>query len=178
MRVPEPTAAELADGRAFAAMMEALARPGRLVAATTDMAALAAALLDLEVSHATPCVRLAAAVAPTGSRRVAPEEADYLFYPELSADDLADLGSVRCGDPLYPDTGATLFVGAELGTGPALRLAGPGIAGEATLHVGGLPSGLWALRDRTVAYPLGWDLMLVGDGRLVGLPRSTRIEVP
>ena len=58
----------------------------------------------------------------------------------------------------------------------ALRLSGPGIAGTAQLAVGGVDPAFWPLRARA-AYPLGWDLFLVGEGEVVGIPRSTLVEV-
>lgn len=64
-----------------------------------------------------------------------------------------------------------------------LMLRGPGIApagripSAATLQIAGLPLDLWRLRAERGPYPLGWDLFLVDGERVVGLPRTTQVEV-
>ncbi|WP_423785439.1 phosphonate C-P lyase system protein PhnH [Haematobacter massiliensis] len=36
---------------------------------------------------------------------------------------------------------------------------------------------LWGIRAERVTYPLGFDLFIVDGDRVIGLPRSTHIEV-
>jgi alpha-D-ribose 1-methylphosphonate 5-triphosphate synthase subunit PhnH len=45
------------------------------------------------------------------------------------------------------------------------------------LWVDSIPETFWALREQTCRYPLGWDVLLVSNDRVAGLPRTTRIEV-
>ena len=101
----------------------------------------------------------------------------YQFYPQLNAATLALLGDAPAGTYTYPDESATLLLGCTLGVGSRLRLRGPGIATFAELRIDGIPKAFWALREQVCRYPLGWDVLLVADNRVVGLPRTTQIEV-
>ena len=60
--------------------------------------------------------------------------------------------------------------------GPMLRLTGPGIETSATIAPAGTPYDFlahWA--ENRARFPRGVDLILVGQGAVVGLPRTTRI---
>ncbi len=85
------------------------------------------------------------------------------------------------GTLLEPHTAALLVVGVEsvgAGAGRLLRLTGPGIRDVAELTVDGLGDDLLAARAEALDYPLGFDLLLVDpQGRMAGLPRTTRVEV-
>jgi len=35
----------------------------------------------------------------------------------------------------------------------------------------------WTLREQICRFPLGWDTLLVAADRVLGLPRTTQIEV-
>jgi alpha-D-ribose 1-methylphosphonate 5-triphosphate synthase subunit PhnH len=116
-------------------------------------------------------------LASTGARRRPPGAALYQFYPALTAADVPPLAEAPCGTYSYPDESATLVIGCALGTGRRLRLHGPGIASTIEFLVGGIPDAFWPLRERVCRYPLGWDVLLVAHDRVVGLPRTTQIEV-
>ena len=90
----------------------------------------------------------------------------------------ADLAHVALGSDLYPDQGATVVVRARFGDGQRVRLTGPGVDGALTLDVGGLPEGFWQARTERRRYPMGFDLFLIDADRVVGIPRSTQVEVP
>jgi len=90
-----------------------------------------------------------------------------------------ELSDVPRGSAAAPEEGALVVMAVpELDGGPPLRLCGPGIADERIVAPRGLPTGLLAARAQAVAaFPAGLDLVLVtADGRLLGLPRSTRIR--
>lgn len=174
--------------RAFAALMRALAEPGRAVPLasallppaplTPEMAAAALALLDYE----TP-VYLDAALS------AAPEVAAFLRFHTgapvthdpaaarfaLLADAAAmpEFGSFAQGEPDYPDRSATLIVAVErIGDGP-LRLAGPGIDKVRAFGAAPLPVDFPArLAANRASYPLGVDLILCAPRAVAGLPRS------
>ncbi len=56
-------------------------------------------------------------------------------------------------------------------------LKGPGIDGERALHVEGLPQDfIQQWRENGAQYPLGVDLVLVSDGAVAALPRTTRVS--
>lgn len=66
---------------------------------------------------------------------------------------------------------------ARIGTGQRLRLTGPGIETVAEIALDGIASGFWAFRATLCRYPAGFDLFLISGAKVIGLPRSTSIEV-
>jgi alpha-D-ribose 1-methylphosphonate 5-triphosphate synthase subunit PhnH len=172
---------------AFRALMEAMARPGRVqrLASPPDAPpplapAAAAALLALADSE-TPVWTDAPATARewiafhTGARLVeAVAEAEFL----LATGPLPALASLRAGSDEAPQEGATLIVQvAALEAGAGWRLSGPGIADVHHLSVTGLPGDFmdqW--RSNARRFPRGVDLVLAAGDRLAALPRTVRIE--
>jgi len=179
MQTPHYSAQEALTRETFLALMNALSYPGRLqtlpARSLGAVHAAAETLLDLETSFFTPDSDLAEVLARSGARALPPERAAYHFYPTLDADGLAQLQQANTGSMRYPDEGATLIVGATFRRGKALELRGPGILGATHIHTCGLPAEFWALRERACQYPLGWDVFLIDDDQLIGLPRSTQI---
>lgn len=167
--------------RTFTALMWALSHPGRArvlpAAGAGAFVAVAEALIDLETSYFASEPELDRALARSGARRRGPADAFYQFYPVLDAAHLAALGDAPVGTYTYPDRSATLVIGARLDLGTALRLTGPGIVQPIDLLVGGLPVEFWSLRAQAIRYPLGWDVFLIDGDRVVGLPRTTSLEV-
>lgn len=92
----------------------------------------------------------------------------------------ADLMELPRGTAWAPHTAALLCLAVgRLGEGPRLlRLRGPGIDGSRDLPVAGLGDEALAARADALAYPLGFDILLIdAAGRVAGLPRTTTIEV-
>lgn len=180
MAVPVPSADDLRDNAAFAALMAALARPGSLhalpEAGIPPLATLALSLVDLECAVMTDDDALGRLIAATGARLVPAARADHAFLTSAEAA-LATLAALPAGSALYPDRGATLVLPARLGEGVALRLSGPGIAGVTELRVGGLPPGFLDLRAVRCRYPEGVEIVVLDGRRLVALPRSTQVEM-
>jgi alpha-D-ribose 1-methylphosphonate 5-triphosphate synthase subunit PhnH len=178
----------VADAQAtFRAVLDAMARPGRLhivgdkVQPPAPLAGATAALLLTLVDAETPlwlAPDLAAArdwiVFHTG----APITGDAGRAAFAAATLLPDLASFSAGSDEAPEDSATLIIQvAGFGSGQRLRLAGPGLRGAATLDVAGLPANfaaVWA--DNHALYPRGIDLLLVAGPALVALPRSLSVE--
>lgn len=181
MTTPRMLPAERQSQQTFRSLMWALSHPGRPYTLARSglgaFEAISATLLDLETSYYTNHPLLKHTLTHSGARFLPVDLAQYQFYPELSADSLAQLSSAPVGTYADPDTGATLVVGCSLGTGRRLWLKGPGIAGSTILDIGGLPPTFWELRAAACRFPLGWDIYLVGRDEVVGLPRSTYVEV-
>lgn len=82
------------------------------------------------------------------------------------------------GSMAYPDRAATLLVQvASLTDGPERMLSGPGIGTEHAMQVAGLPPDFdeqW--RANGTGFPTGVDLVFCCGDRIVGLPRTTRID--
>ncbi|TCL67242.1 phosphonate C-P lyase system protein PhnH [Rhizobium sp. BK251] len=173
-----PTADDLRSNATFEALMWALARTGIVQALPyPDFLALAESLLDRECSFFCPDATLATAIARTGADAVSLPQAEYVFMPLGDARSISMLDALLCGNLLYPDASATIFSSAVIGSGTRLRLSGPGVNGSLDIAIGGVDPAFWALRAAAIRYPLGWDVFLMDGDRLVGLPRSTIVEV-
>ena len=96
---------------------------------------------------------------------------DALAAPELAA--------FNQGDAKYPDRSTTLvFQLPALQGGPRVTLTGPGIKGESSLALGGLPKGFWEqVKANQAKFQFGVDLIFVADNLLTALPRSTRVSI-
>lgn len=176
MASPQPTTDDLRDTAAFEALMWAMARPGTVQTLPGGMADLALALLDRETRAHSDEPILSRHIAGTGATIVPAAQADHAFCRTLEGAKAA-LAVLPAGSELYPDEGATLVMQASIGTGAVLRLTGPGIEGKADLRLGDLPDGLFDLRSARCNYPAGIDIVFVDGRSIVGLPRSTAVEV-
>lgn len=177
LTVAPPDAIELRANLAFEALMWAMSRPGD----SRDMpeaglSAIVETLVDLECAVFTDNAALRAEVVATGALVTDDlSQADHVFLSSLEGAE-ARLAALRCGSALYPDDGATLVATAPHGMGQRLRLSGPGIDGVTEISLGVSP-GFWALREKFCLYPEGFDLLLVDGRSVIGIPRSTKVEV-
>jgi len=178
--------------RVFRAVMNAMARPGAVVALDAGLtppdplapgaAALALALCDFE----TPVWLDPALANPetlawlrfhTGAPVVAaPDKAAFAFV--ASPLGLPDLEAFALGTPEYPDRSTTVIVQVRsLDAGAGWRLSGPGIDGAAMLAPALLPRDFVARRAALrPLFPRGLDFIFVADARAAALPRTTSIE--
>ncbi|CAA9265479.1 MAG: Alpha-D-ribose 1-methylphosphonate 5-triphosphate synthase subunit PhnH [uncultured Craurococcus sp.] len=171
----------------FRALLEAMARPGRvhrlagLPEAPAPLAPAAAAMLLTLADAETPLWTDAGPVAEewlrfhAGCPLVAePGAASFL----LAACGMPELAALEAGTEEEPHRSATLVLQvAGLERGAGWRLTGPGIETEHLLEVEGLPRGFlaaWAANG--ARFPRGVDLVLCTGDRLAALPRTTRIE--
>ncbi len=173
---PQPSDLDTLANASFSALLTALSRPGQIqILPTAGEAGIIAALLDHECRVACADPRLLPQVMQTGALVAELPEADHVFLGKMT--DPSQLDHVKTGSDLYPDAGATVVINVSLDTGPRLRLSGPGIDGTVTLCVDGLPDGFWSARDNLIRYPMGFDLFLQDGAQVMGLPRSTTVEV-
>ncbi|PMB48408.1 phosphonate C-P lyase system protein PhnH [Fischerella thermalis CCMEE 5330] len=176
MTTPPYTAEEARDRETFLALMWSLSyptRPHRLPVGD-PLHLIGHALLDLETSFYTPDIALMQALHRTGARATQPPNAAYHFYPRLDDATLRTIDEASVGSLSYPDTAATLIIATSFSGGAAYRLRGPGIQGSVVIAPA-LPRAFWEQRARAT-FPLGWDVFLVEDSRVIGLPRSARAE--
>ncbi|MEC7762948.1 MAG: phosphonate C-P lyase system protein PhnH [Pseudomonadota bacterium] len=169
--------------RAFRAVLDAMARPGRIVdivgGAAPAPISPAAATLMLTLCDAETPLYLApgydgAAIRQwiafhIGAPIVAPGQAMFALG---SWGSLAPQTDFPIGTPEYPDRSATLIVEVEALTTEGARLTGPGIETEAHLS---LPETGFFARNAAL-FPLGVDCVFTFGSRLAALPRSTRVE--
>ncbi|WP_323042342.1 phosphonate C-P lyase system protein PhnH [Gemmobacter sp.] len=171
------------SAQAFRALLEAMARPGRIhaVAGAAPPAPLsvAAGVALLTLTDSTTPVYLAGAADCDGLRGWI---AFHTGAPLVGAGlaqfavgtwaDLLPVTRFRIGEPAWPDRSATLIVETDRLEPQGARLTGPGIATEARLT---LPETA-AFQANRALFPLGFDVILTCGDRLAALPRSTRVE--
>jgi alpha-D-ribose 1-methylphosphonate 5-triphosphate synthase subunit PhnH len=177
----------------FRAIMDALANPGtprQLVTPTSLHSSLSSGLASILLTladHDTglwldDTLRVDAGVLDfvnfhTGAT-VVPEPGRAVFAFATGAAHLPRLDQFNLGTQEYPDRSTTIVLAVPALTGgERLITRGPGIKGHGHIGPIGLPPDFvaqWsANRD---LFPRGIDLLLVADGEVMGLPRSTRIE--
>ena len=179
--------------RVFRAVLDALARPGLVRALPTadlapprplapELAALALALADSDAPVWLDASLRTGEVAAflrfhTGARLV-DDAAEATFALVSGPDHLPPPDALADGTDAYPDRSTTLVVALPaLDGGPHLEVHGPGIRGRVALAPAGLPAGLLPelIGRNTALFPRGIDVLFVAGGRVLGLPRSTRL---
>ena len=179
---------------AFRALMDALANPGQPQALGHDLQHAPGLAPELAAVALTMCDHdtlvwldpvLAASegiVAWLRFQTGAPITADATaaaFALVASPEQLPRLDSFALGIDEYPDRSTTIALALpSLAGGPMLTLRGPGIKTTQTIAPAGLPESFveqWT--DNRELFPRGVDLLLVADGQVIGLPRTTRISM-
>jgi len=178
---------------AFRAVMDALANPGtvqKLVAPLSTHRRLGPELVSILLTlsdHDTPIwlddtLRSDPAVTEfiafhTGAPVVAePGRAMFAFASAAAA--LPRLDQFNLGTQEYPDRSTTIVLAVEALTGgEQLVVSGPGIKDHDHINLVGLPEDFFAQWSANrELFPRGIDLLLVADGAVIGLPRTTRIS--
>jgi len=172
--------------------MDALANPGTL----RQLAETASAKGPLGDDLASIVLTLCDADTPvwlSDSLRIAPVEAFIAFHTgapfvrepgkaafafAASVGELPALRDFNLGTQEYPDRSTTIVLAVPaLSGGNGIVLRGPGVNGHFHCSPEGLPEDFvpqWAANREL--FPRGIDLLLVADGQVMGLPRSTRIS--
>lgn len=189
--LPQSTPAENEACATFQTLMWALSNPGRvftlpgsLFSTCGSCQSIGAALLDLETSFYTPDILLRQIFEQTGAHFLDAARAAYLFFPEREVFEspmlqttLNCIEQAQVGTLTDPDQSATLIIACLLGEGKKFQLQGPGIRTNMPLIVDELPLEFWQLRNEKTSYPLGFDIFLVDGDQVVGIPRSTLLEI-
>ena len=174
---------------AFRTVMDAMARPGRMLpletgfTAPAPLNATAAAILLTLADYETPIWLDAALSAEpgvaaflrfhTGARlAAAPNAAAFAVIADAAA--APPLTAFAQGTPEYPDRSTTLILQVEALTLRGWTLTGPGIEGERAFGAAPVAEGLGAqLADNRRRFPLGVDIIFTAPGSVAALPRST-----
>lgn len=174
----------------FRAMMDALANPGTVqdlalgltppAPLSPELAAVLLTLCDhdtavwLDGTLATEAVTNWLRFHIGSPVTTSPQEAAFAALTHGAS---IQLNAFSLGTDLYPDRSTTLAVALEaLSGGETLVLKGPGIEHSIEISPIGLPEDFlaqWA--ENGAQFPRGVDLLLVADGTVIGLPRTTRI---
>jgi alpha-D-ribose 1-methylphosphonate 5-triphosphate synthase subunit PhnH len=175
---------------AFRILLDAMARPGRIVELEFDCGhppgiapVLAAAMLTLadldtpvwlgpgfDTGAVTDWLRF-----HTGAPLAQDPDRAALVLVDVAQ--MPALDRFPLGSDEAPERGATLLVQVpSLDGAPTMTWRGPGIRGSVAMPLCGLDESLWRQRAMlSSAFPRGLDLYLGGGRRLIGLPRSTTI---
>lgn len=185
-----PALSAATSQQVFRACLSALSRPGTAHALPTgDLPAgvPAAALVPLALTDLmAPLTGLGRAAGlarriatATGARYVQPGQARFAVALD---DDHEELLRLPVGSNWSPEFGALLsqrVTALRQSQGTELTLTGPGIKDTTMFTVAGLGRAFFAARaELTAAFPTGVDLVLItDDGTMIGIPRTTQIEV-
>lgn len=166
----------------YRSSLRALSRPGEEQSVSplfgSGILAMASVLLYAEVSFfcdSSLDFKLIGALC--GARSVPQSEADYLFFADPHS---AHLQQAKTGSAESPEIGATIILACPgFGAGgTTVTLSGPGIDGTATRILPVSKDFIAVLKEKNSSFPMGIDLFFIGaDNRLLGLPRTTCIEV-
>ena len=176
----------------FRCVLDAMAHPGRVVTVPSAVepppplglatAAVCLTLLDFETPlWLDPAARTPEVLEYLRFHCGAPileSRAAASFAVVADALQLPPLGSFQAGSDEYPDRSTTVIVQAgEITEGVGRRLTGPGIDGARRLSVEGASPRIWGmLLENQGLFPRGIDVLITAGSRLVGLPRTTRVE--
>jgi len=182
----------LASQAAFRAIMDAMARPGSIVAvdglahAPRPLGLAAAAVALTLLDYETP-VWLDPVLAQS------PDITDWLRFhtgapltdvPKRAAfgliadpQNMLPFEAFSQGSMEYPDRAATLVLQVDrLSDNGGLCLSGPGIVTSRALHAAPLPADFAArMRANRALFPRGIDIILAADALLAALPRSVHV---
>jgi alpha-D-ribose 1-methylphosphonate 5-triphosphate synthase subunit PhnH len=175
----------------FRVLLDALSRPGRIHdlgvpapavsgvpgAATAALFALCDYLTPVWLQRPDPAL-VAALRFHTGAPSAAtPRSATFAWVDDARA--LPALDAFAAGEPETPEYSTTVLLRVDSFDGGApVRFTGPGIRDVHTLAPGGLRPSFWQERaELAPLFPCGVDFYLICGERLVGLPRTTRVEV-
>jgi alpha-D-ribose 1-methylphosphonate 5-triphosphate synthase subunit PhnH len=169
----------------YRAVLAAMSRPGTVHALPPSpgmgpVVQVLGALLDHEASFCVPGDEALALEIrrATGGRPAPLAEADFVVFAAGGSG--GAVREARRGSFEYPDLGATALYrvhGLAPEGGPAV-LRGPGIRDRCSPAMGLPAAELELLGEVNREFPLGVDaIFLDEDGRVLCLPRSTRIEV-
>lgn len=171
----------------FRALLEAMARPGRVMVlprapgSPSPLCAAAGAVMLALADAETPVWTDAGDDAADWLRfhagcPVVGDAASATFALAVGVPPAPS--SLNAGTDEDPHTSATLVMQvAALEEGAGWRLSGPGIETEHRLRVDGAPDGfLRAWAANRAGFPRGVDVILCAGDRIAGLPRSTAIR--
>jgi alpha-D-ribose 1-methylphosphonate 5-triphosphate synthase subunit PhnH len=166
----------------FRAVLDAMARPGRVlsvsgVSAPAPLCDAAAAVLLTLVDHETP-LRLDRDAEAARTWIAFHTGAGFDGAAFVLALSLPDLATLPNGTDEMPETSTTVILQvAALGSGRRFMLEGPGLREPTELRVTGLPRDFVSVWQRNHApFPRGVDLILCAGRDLAALPRSVTVS--
>ncbi|MGF1581149.1 MAG: phosphonate C-P lyase system protein PhnH [Gemmataceae bacterium] len=170
--------------RIFRKVLRAMSYPGRLVDfeaeldAAPAMVGMLACLLDATTTFCDLDELLPSQTIELLETQVAnPNEAEFVLGDATR--EPPETFRPKLGDIYQPHRGATVVLVCErLGKGQSVvRCTGPGVNGTEEVCVLGIHQRWFDARERWVShFPMGVDMLLCDNARVVGLPRTTCLE--
>ncbi len=114
----------------------------------------------------------------TGCRMIEDlDEADFVLIGDPAT--MLPLSEWNWGSLAEPEHSATGFIQVRtFGEGIPVTLKGPGIPTQRRFAISDLSLQFWReWQDQTQAYPQGLDLFLLTPDQVVGLPRTSKVEI-
>lgn len=180
------------SAHAFRAIMQAMARPGRiqpLVSALSppepllaSVAAVALTLCDFQTAiWLAPELGSEAVMRYLRFHAGAPivkEAPQAQFVFATAGESLPDPALLMQGSHEYPDRSATLVIQVAGFGGEMVTLTGPGLRGSLDFGVAGLGHAFWqAMATNHQRFPTGVDVIFAAPGAVTALPRSTALRL-
>lgn len=182
----------IGSSHAFRAIMQAMARPGRIQSLDAGLATPEPLFASTAAVALTLCdFQTAIWLAPelrterltrylrfhTGAPMVeASGKAQFVFAQ--AGDSLPDPALLLQGTHEYPDRSATLVIQVAGFGGDQVVLSGPGLRGSLDFGVNGLGLRFWdAMSENHARFPTGIDVIFAAPGAVAALPRSTAIRL-
>ena len=181
----------LATQQAFRVLLQALSHPGEIYLLSPGdpgqgLPLLLQTLLDHEVGFAVigPDGESCAGLVREWTKAPLTEVPGADFIIVTDGNSRGGLLQAKRGTLEYPDQGATIIylvesLGAGVNAGSQISLQGPGINEEMQTNISGLAAAeIFDLKKINQEFPLGVDCFFLDTaGRVMGLPRSTQLEV-
>lgn len=180
------------SAHAFRAIMQAMARPGRVQSLEVSVAAPAPLLPGAAAVALTLCdFQTAVWLAPElrtqdvvrylrfhAGAPIVEDAARAQFIFAMAGARMPDPALLAQGTHDYPDRSATLVIQVAGFGGEAVELSGPGLRGSLGFGVAGLDRAFWdAMTENHARFPVGVDVIFAAPGAVAALPRSTAIRL-
>jgi alpha-D-ribose 1-methylphosphonate 5-triphosphate synthase subunit PhnH len=174
--------------RAFRAVLDALARPGRAVhlgdridglAIQAAMARLLLTLTDDDTAvwwqRSEPAAARWLRFHTGATVAAGPDQAAFAVIAEPQA--MPPLAAFAQGTDAAPELSTTLLIEVPLlDGGTALQWHGPGLREPLTVRIAGMPAAFWnQWQANHAAFPQGVDVVFTCGAQAIGLPRTTRV---
>lgn len=166
----------------YRSVLEAMSRPGSLQSIITDghnenFTAVLATLMDASVTLADPHELLSDSSWPLlQAKQCNADAADFILVNGSCTPNFEP----KLGTLESPESSATILVQSALDESNIipLKLSGPGINGVKLLNLSGIHEDWLTRRQEWVCeFPLGVDLLILNETGILGIPRTSKVEV-
>lgn len=105
------------------------------------------------------------------------EQCDFFIVSDEHDFPLSELGKLSVGTLLEPHISPTLIINIRDTKAIQAHISGPGIQNEISISLPYVDHSFWSIRNDKCTYPLGWDILFYSTSQMMGIPRSTIINL-